>query len=82
MTFLDKLEQDFADMKAWMIKEFGDHMSIHSAVSDLKAKTLEHVANHFGEDVATEEEGKDAPAPTASISSESSILPSDDKSAT
>lgn len=63
MTFLDKIEVAFADTKEWLIKEFGDHMSVHNALGDLKVRVLEHTAEHFGEEVSADAP-KDAPAST------------------
>lgn len=50
VTFLDKIEVAFADTKAWLIKEFGDHMSVHNAIGDLKMKILTSTAEHFGDE--------------------------------
>lgn len=47
-TFLEKVDESFDFMKDWLVKDFGDHMSIHNAVSNAKAEILSHVADHFG----------------------------------
>lgn len=58
-TFLEKVEESFNFTKDWIIKELGDHMSVHNAFSNLKAEVLSHVADHFGE----EEEGEKSDKP-------------------
>lgn len=70
-TFLDKIETTFTELKESLLKEFGEHMSIHNLMSDAKRKVLSHAAEHFGEEVSSEE-GKSAPAQDAPPSTQSS----------
>lgn len=56
-TFLDKIDNTFAELKDYLLKEFGEHMSIHNVVSDVKMQVLSHAAEHFGE------VGNENPAP-------------------
>lgn len=46
-TFLSKVDKTFAELKAWLIHEHGEHMSIHNAVDDARLKVLDHAADHF-----------------------------------
>lgn len=64
VTFLDKIEVEFHNTKEWMLKEYGDLMSVHNLMSDLKMKVLSHVADHFGEEA---EGGKQEAAPAQTV---------------
>lgn len=50
-SFLGKIEETFENLKQYLISQFGDHMSIHNAVSDTKACVITHAADHFGDPV-------------------------------
>jgi hypothetical protein len=65
MTFLEKIEVSFEETKTWLIKEFGDHMSIHNAVGNLKTEVISHVADHFADAPAGVEVGNSAPVKAA-----------------
>lgn len=40
MTYIEKVEAAVEECKQWLIHEFGEHMSIHNAFSDLKGNIL------------------------------------------
>ena len=54
-TFLEKVEESFDFLKDWLVKDFGDHMSIHNALSNAKMEILSHAADHFGTPAETVE---------------------------
>lgn len=47
ITFLDKVEVAFADMKSRIIKEMGETMHLHYAVQEARDKILTATAEHF-----------------------------------
>lgn len=47
LTFLDKVEVAFADMKARIIAEMGETTHLHYAVQEAKESILAATAEHF-----------------------------------
>lgn len=60
-TFLDKIEDTFADLRNELVKLVGDLHGIHLLTSDAKMQVLSHVAEHFGES------GDPNPAPVNNV---------------
>lgn len=40
MTLIDNIEAEVEKCKKWLIAEFGDHMSIHNSLADLREGVL------------------------------------------
>ena len=55
MTYIESIEAEIEKCKKWLIHEFGDHMSIHNALADLKEGVLK--ATSSVEPAPTELEG-------------------------
>lgn len=47
LTFLDKVEVAFADMKARIIAEMGETTHLHYAIQEAKESILTATAEHF-----------------------------------
>ena len=70
VTFLQKIETLFEELKNDLEARIGTHVAILDGVANAKMGVLTATAEHFGED--SEEVGKDAPAPAALTSTTSS----------
>lgn len=55
MTYIESIEAEIEKCKQWLIHEFGDHMSIHNSLADLKEGVLK--ASSSVEPASTELEG-------------------------
>lgn len=40
MTYIESVEAEIEKCKQWLIHEFGDHMSIHNSLADLREGVL------------------------------------------
>ena len=40
MTYIESIEAEIEKCKQWLIHEFGDHMSIHNSLADLREGVL------------------------------------------
>ena len=40
MTYIESVEAEIEKCKQWLIHEFGDHMSIHNSLADLREGIL------------------------------------------
>ncbi len=67
MSFLDQIEEEVQKTKEWLIREFGDHMSIHNALQDHKERVLAAASEHLIDPAAVVESvktGTESPEPT------------------
>lgn len=40
MTYIEEIETALFELKEHLLREFGDHIAVHNAVSDLRTKVL------------------------------------------
>ena len=55
LTLIDSIEAEIEKCKHWLIHEFGDHMSIHNSLADLREGVLKAASSV--EPASTELEG-------------------------
>lgn len=55
MTYIESIEAEIEKCKKWLIHEFGDHMSIHNSLADLRVGVLKAASSV--EPASTELEG-------------------------
>ena len=58
MSLLDRIEEEVQKTKEWLIREFGDHMSIHNALQDHKERVLAAASEHLINPTDVVESGK------------------------